>query len=90
MKPHRTDSVSLFFGLVFLLVSGAFLARHAFDVELPSLGWFIAGGLIILGVLAVLGALSPSKQPAAVEAEAAPAETADPAPAEQPEPERAD
>ncbi len=79
MKNHRTDSVSLFFGLVFLLVSGAFLARHAFDVELPSLGWFIAGGLIILGVLAVLGALSPKRQPAEVPADAAPA---GPAPAD--------
>lgn len=79
MKNHRTDSVSLFFGLVFLLVSGVFLASHAFDVDLPSLGWFIAGGLIILGVLAVLGALSPKRQPAEVPADPAPA---DPAPAD--------
>ena len=84
MKNHRTDSVSLFFGLVFLLVSGAFLARHAFDVELPSLGWFIAGGLIILGVLAVLGALSPKRQPAEVPADPTPAdaETAEQPPVE--------
>lgn len=83
MKSHRTDSVSLFFGLIFLLIAGAFLARQVIDVELPSLGWFIAGGLIILGVLAVLGALSPRRQPAAVPAEPA-------APAEQPEPDHAD
>ncbi|GAB4049209.1 hypothetical protein [Catellatospora paridis] len=87
MKNHRTDSVSLFFGLVFLLVAGAFLVGEVTDVELPSLGWFIAGGLIILGVLAVLGALSPRRggDPAAVE----PAPEAAAAAAE-PEPERAD
>lgn len=88
MKNHRTDSVSLFFGLVFLLVAGAFLVREVIDVELPSLGWFIAGGLIILGVLAVLGALSPRRGgdgPAAVEPAPEAAATA-----AEPEPERAD
>lgn len=87
MKNHRTDSVSLFFGLIFLLVAGAFLAREVIDVELPSLGWFIAGGLIILGVLAVLGALSPRRpaEPAAVEPAPEAAGTA-----AEPEPERAD
>lgn len=86
MKNHRTDSVSLFFGLIFLLVAGAFLAREVIDVELPSLGWFIAGGLMILGVLAVLGALSPRRaaEPAAVEPAPEEAE-----PADRPEPEHA-
>lgn len=86
MKNHRTDSVSLFFGLVFLLVAGAFLVGELTDLALPSLGWFIAGGLIILGVLAVLGALSPRRpaDPAAVE------ETPEPVKADaEPEPERA-
>ncbi|WP_155374158.1 hypothetical protein [Catellatospora vulcania] len=87
MKNHRTDSVSLFFGLIFLLVAGAFLVDQVTDVALPSLGWFIAGGLIILGVLAVLGALSP-RRPAAVE----PTPEPEPEPvgaAAEPEPERA-
>ncbi|GAA2379988.1 hypothetical protein Cme02nite_16630 [Catellatospora methionotrophica] len=77
MKNHRTDSVSLFFGLIFLLVAGAFLARRVINVDLPPLGWFIAGGLIILGVLAVLGALSPrrSGDPAPVEPAPEKAET---------------
>ncbi|WP_144121828.1 hypothetical protein [Catellatospora sichuanensis] len=88
MKNHRTDSVSLFFGLIFLLVAGAFLVGELTTVKLPSLGWFIAGGLIILGVLAVLGALSPRRptEPAAVEPAPEAAET----PAVEPEPERAD
>ncbi|GAA1409471.1 hypothetical protein ACFQZ4_21000 [Catellatospora coxensis] len=86
MKNHRTDSVSLFFGLVFLLVAGAFLAREVIDVELPSLGWFIAGGLIILGVLAVLGALSPRRAAEPAPVEAAPDEAQQ---ADRPEPEHA-
>ncbi|MBV1849709.1 hypothetical protein [Catellatospora tritici] len=64
MKTHRTDSVSLFFGLLFLFVAGAFLARRLIHVDLPPLGWFVAAGLIILGVMGVLGALTPRRQDA--------------------------
>ncbi|MDI1460336.1 hypothetical protein QEZ54_05095 [Catellatospora sp. KI3] len=62
MKSHRTDTVSLFFGLLFLFVAGAFLARRLIHVDLPPLGWFVAAGLIIFGVMGVLGALTPRKR----------------------------
>jgi hypothetical protein len=57
MKPHRTDGLSLAFGLVFLLAVGWWLFGRAVDIPLPQLGWFVAGALIVFGVLGLLGAL---------------------------------
>jgi hypothetical protein len=64
MKSHRTDNVSLFFGLIFLLVAGGFIARRFVSIDLPDLGWFIAGGLIILGVIGVVSAVIGNRKPA--------------------------
>jgi hypothetical protein len=61
MKSHRTDRVSLFFGLAFLLVAGTFLAHQVLNVDLPDGRWFVAGGLILFGLLGVLGALMPNR-----------------------------
>jgi hypothetical protein len=54
MKQHDLDPVSLFFGLVFLFVSGAYLLTHTTDVHLQ---WLLAlpAGLIALGI-AILAA----------------------------------
>ncbi|HVT63666.1 MAG TPA: hypothetical protein VHD81_00745 [Mycobacteriales bacterium] len=53
MKQHDLDPVSLFFGLVFVFVSGAYLLTHTTDVHLH---WLLAlpAALIALGV-AILG-----------------------------------
>jgi hypothetical protein len=63
MKPHRTDSLSLFFGLVFLLISGGYFAKVYLSLTLPDLGWFIAGGLILLGIVGAVTALVPPRRP---------------------------
>lgn len=54
MRQHELDPVSLFFGLVFLIVSGAYLLTHTTDVNLH---WLLAipAGLIALGI-AILAA----------------------------------
>ena len=57
MKRHRTDAVSLAFGAVFLLTAGWWLIGRTIDVGLPTLGWAVALGLIVIGVLGLLGAL---------------------------------
>lgn len=60
---HRTDFVSLFFGLLFLLVVGGWATTYYLDWawptgwSLPNLGWIVAGGLIVLGLLGVLASL---------------------------------
>ncbi|MFV2087166.1 hypothetical protein, partial [Micromonospora sp. LOL_021] len=57
MKRHRTDGVSLTFGLIFILIAGWWLIAQSVDVPLPRVGWIVAGGLILLGVLGLVGAL---------------------------------
>jgi hypothetical protein len=62
MKPHRTDGVSLSFALVFLAVVGWYALAQVVDLDLPAVGWFVAGGLILLGVLGLFGALRSARQ----------------------------
>jgi hypothetical protein len=54
MKQHRADLVSLFFALVFLTVAGWWAITYLYDIQLnvPNFGWFAAGALILVGVLA--------------------------------------
>lgn len=73
MKTHRTDPVSLAFGLIFLGVAGAWLISDLADVGLPEPGWFIAGGLVLFGLLGLLGALRPRGGPRPAQVAPAPA-----------------
>jgi hypothetical protein len=57
MKPHRTDGLSLVFGLIFLTAVGWWLFGRTIHLALPELAWFAAGALIIFGVLGLFGAL---------------------------------
>ncbi|HEX5202154.1 hypothetical protein ACFQS1_06945 [Paractinoplanes rhizophilus] len=70
MKPHRTDGVSLSFGLIFLLVALWWALSRVVNIHLPAIGWLVAGGLIVFGVLGLLGAIrsgrTPAPQPAPV------------------------
>jgi hypothetical protein len=57
MKQHRTDLVSLIFGLIFVVIAGGWLARNIISIDLPDAGWFFAGGLILVGLVSLVGAL---------------------------------
>jgi hypothetical protein len=61
MKSHRTDGVSLTFGVVFLVIAGWYLAARLVELDLPAMGWSVAGGLILLGLLGLVGALRTSR-----------------------------
>jgi hypothetical protein len=54
---HRTDYVSLIFGLIFLAVVGWWAAAYYLDweisVHLPDAGWILAGALILLGLIGI-------------------------------------
>ncbi|NJC70204.1 hypothetical protein HC031_10855 [Planosporangium thailandense] len=57
MKAHRTDLLSLIFGLIFLLAVGWWFFGRTVDLALPRLGWFLAGALIVFGVIGLVSAL---------------------------------
>jgi flagellar motor component MotA len=48
MRRHELDPVSLFFGLVFLFVSGGYLVSHTTDVQLHWL-LVVPAALIAVG-----------------------------------------
>ena len=62
MKPHRTDGVSLSFGVFFLLVAFWWAVSRVVDVHLPAVGWLIAGALILFGVIGLLGAIRSGRR----------------------------
>lgn len=61
MKRHATDAVSLFFGLAFLGIAVAFLFYKLTDAQVPDVRWFLAGGLILLGLMGIFGAVRPRR-----------------------------
>src|SRR5688572_5087777 len=73
MRPHRTDGISLSFGLLFLLVAVWWAIAQVATVRLPAAGWLVAGGLILFGAVGLLGAIRSGRRtevPAPVQAEA--------------------
>ncbi|HWC35698.1 MAG TPA: hypothetical protein VG650_12845 [Mycobacteriales bacterium] len=54
MRQHELDPVSLFFGLVFLFVSGAYLLTHTTSAQLHWL-LVLPAALIALGVAILAG-----------------------------------
>jgi hypothetical protein len=77
MKAHRMDGVSLTFGLIFLMIPLWWAASQVIDLELPAVGWIVAGGLIFFGVVGLLGAIRSGRRevPAAPVPAAATVET---------------
>lgn len=57
MKAHRTDLVSFAFGLTFLALALWWLLARILGLTLPPVGWFLAGALVLIGLLGLLGAL---------------------------------
>ena len=68
MKRHSTDLVSLIFGGIFLFIAawwvvGRILNEYAIQLMVPHGGWFVAAGLIVLGVLGIAASLRRSSEP---------------------------
>lgn len=57
MKPHRTDPLSLTFGLLFVGVAGFWLTAQVVTLAIVSVGWFVAGALLVLGGIGIVHAL---------------------------------
>ncbi|WP_063746891.1 DUF308 domain-containing protein [Catenuloplanes japonicus] len=56
MKTHRTDGVSLSFGIVFLFIVVWWLIAQFVTLALPAIGWMVAVALIVFGVFGLVGA----------------------------------
>jgi hypothetical protein len=63
MNRHRTDAVSLAFGAIFLFAAGWWAIGRTIDIGLPSFGWVVALGLILVGGLGLVGALRRHPEP---------------------------
>lgn len=59
MRRHETDYVSLVAGGLFLVVAAAHFATQGTDVV--TLQWTVAGLLVMLGLLGLVGALRGSQ-----------------------------
>jgi hypothetical protein len=62
MRPHRTDGVSLSFGVIFLMVAMWWALSRVVTLALPALGWLVAGTLILFGVVGLLGAIRSGRR----------------------------
>ncbi|GAB1645051.1 hypothetical protein [Krasilnikovia sp. MM14-A1259] len=62
MRPHRTDGVSLSFGLIFIGVAAWWAISQVVTVRLPGLGWLAAMVLILFGVIGLLGAIRSGRR----------------------------
>jgi hypothetical protein len=61
MNIHRTDRWSLWIGLLFLAFVVWWLIGSQLEVHMPTAGLFLAGGLILFGVLGLIGSLRPRR-----------------------------
>lgn len=58
MKPHRTDGLSLTFGLVFLAAAGLWLLARLVPLRAATVGWLVVASLIVLGGLGIAHAVA--------------------------------
>lgn len=63
MKAHRTDTSSLVFGLLFLVVAFWWLLAQftGFELSLGLIGWLAAALLIVAGALGIATAIRSSR-----------------------------
>jgi hypothetical protein len=57
VKPHRTDGLSLTFGLIFLAAAGLWLIARMVTLHAATVGWLVVGGLVVLGGLGLAHAI---------------------------------
>lgn len=78
MKAHRTDIVSFAFGLVFLGLALWWLLARILGLAVPPVGWFLAGGLVVIGLLGLVGALRSVRGPNQPDGPGQPGDTGQP------------
>jgi len=61
MNRHETDALSLTFGSVFLAIVAWWIVVRSVHIDLPSVGWFLAGALFVLGVVGLVVVVRPHR-----------------------------
>jgi hypothetical protein len=84
MKRHTTDLVSLVFGIAFVGIAAWWLVSLYFDISVPHLGWFAAGGLILFGLFGVFASLRGGERAPTPDEPAESLEPAEPEPTHTP------
>jgi len=74
MKAHRTDGVSLTFAALFFAIVAWWVVAQIVDIHVPAAGWWVAFGLIVLGLLGLVGAIRSARNARTAERAAAPSE----------------
>jgi hypothetical protein len=69
MKRHSTDLVSVVFGFIFLMIAGWWVFGRSVHVSVSHGGWVLAGALIVVGLLGVVGSLRGDRRRDRVTAE---------------------
>jgi hypothetical protein len=62
MNRHDIDPVSLATGIAFLALAGWWLLDRAIDLKAPTTGWFLAGALLLIGLLGMASALRADRR----------------------------
>jgi hypothetical protein len=57
VNSHKTDALSLGFGLAFLAFAAWWQVLASVDIDLPEVGWFVAGALVVGGLLGLVVSL---------------------------------
>jgi hypothetical protein len=59
---RRPDGVALAFGLVFLGIAALWLVSQLIGLAPVTVGWFVAGGLMVLGLAGIVSALTGTRR----------------------------
>jgi hypothetical protein len=61
VKPHRTDLLSLLFGMAFLIAAGFWLTTRLVTLDAALIGWLVTGSLVLLGGAGLVHGLVTSR-----------------------------
>lgn len=62
MNRHPTDVVALTLGCALLALVVVWALVQTVTLELPGAGWFLAGALIVVGLVGLAAVLRPSRR----------------------------
>jgi hypothetical protein len=62
MNKHEIDAVSVATGVAAVGLAAWWLLDQFIDIRRPDAGWFVAGALLLLGVLGLIAAIGSDRR----------------------------